>query len=115
MFDQTALEDLTLADEDFTQNEIYKAFALTNDLSCNLFRSSMNILKSLENVFTKIYDANGKDTVVYSRNKHIVFPTCIPINQFDYLNKTEFCYKDIPGFIYLGEKKVNVFLTNSLF
>ena len=108
--DNKMIQDLMLADFDFQNAKLMKASALIDKRVCDSVLASLNIFKKFENEFLRIKDANGNEIVLYTRDHMIFVPDCLPIIEVDIIDKTDYCYKDIPVIINLGNKTVNAFL-----
>ena len=106
-----ALEDLTLADIDFNeyQSMIRGMHQKIND--CNIFMTTVHTLKLFNNRFSRIFDEDGDELILYSMSGNLLIPTCVKVNRIEFPSQTSNCYKDLPVEFEINHKAVTGFLT----
>ena len=112
--DQKAVVDLQLADADykvFVNNKVFNKILTQN---CYNYYNILQLFKHQQDKFLSIKDFNHNTLIIYSNGKQIIIPTCVTLNKIIVLNKTTYCYKDIPVEIELNHKKIHGFLTDDL-
>ena len=110
--DMKEIQDLMLADFDYTQVTLMKTAVYIDKRVCHSILASLNILKKFDNEFLRIRDANDREVVFYTADHMIFSPDCIPIQDVEIVDQTENCYKDILVIIKIGNKTVNAFLNH---
>ena len=112
--DQKAVVDLQLADADykvFVNNKVFNKILTQN---CYNHYNILQLFKHQQDKFLSIKDFNHNTLIIYSNGRQIIIPTCVTLNKIIVLNKTTYCYKDIPVEIELNQKKLHGFLTDDL-
>ncbi len=100
---------------DFHSNSLFmqmnKIVLTSNERLCQLFRAFANLYTRLDNEYFLFNDFNGNEAVLYASKGKIFVPDCAYVSNLKIVNKTKFCYKDLPVEIRFDNKTSRAFLT----
>ena len=110
--DSSLMRDLILSTIDFSQFTELKNLLNTQTSICANFIMNLNIIKSFNDKFSRIFATNGDVTILYSKNNTIIIPKCKSIKSIIIRENTDNCYRDIPITYKLENKTITGFLNN---
>ena len=110
--EENEINKLQLAEEDSKSIEHMKFYQKISNNMCNLARGNLYLLRKSQDVFTKIYDNNLNEVILYSNNGVIYFPKCLEVPEITLKNKTV-CHKDFSIEFMVNETKFDGFLRDN--
>ena len=113
--DSKLINGFLVSEFDFQSNSLFmqmnKIVLTSNERLCQLFRAFANLYTRLDNEYFLFNDFNGNEAVLYASKGKIFVPDCAYVSNLKIVNKTKFCYKDLPVEIRFDNKTSRAFLT----
>ena len=115
---QKDIIDLMLAENDYDRFYLENSISLEHDKTllrlCAIFANQLKLIASIDDTFHTIFDFNGNEMYVYSKNNILIIPSCAKIESINIRDSNE-CYVDLPVSIELRNQSINLFLTKNNF